>query len=123
MATLHRWACDGRARTRGGPTCSPTITMRGRAVLGNLRPDSEAAQCLKLRFARRKFGGSRSCRTARRGLVGPAFRSAPQLLTRQPCALNQRLEFRPHDLRVHAREIRHLREAAVRARDQVLAPD
>ena len=47
----------------------------------------------------------------------------PQLLAGEAGAVDQRLELRPHDLRMHAREICHLRKAAVRARDHVLAPD
>src|SRR3954467_3134728 len=47
----------------------------------------------------------------------------PELLAGKAGAVDQRFELRPHDLRMHAGEIGHLREAAVRACDHVLAPD
>src|SRR5919201_6374024 len=115
MATLHRWACDGRARM--GASCRPTITMRGRAVCRKIRPDFDVAQWLKT-SAR---ASPQSCRSAGRALAAPGFRAAtPQLLGRESCAIDQRLELRPHDLRMHACEIRHLRETAVRARNHIL---
>src|SRR4051812_15442842 len=56
---------------------------------------------------------------SRRPLRGPR----PELLAGKAGACDQRFELRPHDLRMHAGEIGHLREAAVRACDHVLAPD
>src|SRR5437773_7632663 len=101
MVSLHRWATMGALAHVMGLTCSPTITMRGHAVSGKLSPDSDAAQCLKVRLERGKSGGTPSCRRARCGVIRPASCPAPQLLARQPCALNQRLDFCPHDLRMH----------------------
>src|SRR5713101_4474784 len=49
--------------------------------------------------------------------------SIPQLLAREPRALDQRLELRPHDGRMHAAIERALRKAAVGADHHVLAPE
>src|SRR5256886_17620707 len=94
--------------------------MRGRAVGGKIRPVSVPPQWLKAPAR----ASPPSCRSARRALAAPAFHAAtPQLLACESCAIDQRLELRPHDLRMHACEIRHLCKAAVRARNHVLAPN
>src|SRR6266511_4616147 len=45
----------------------------------------------------------------------PPSGSPPQLLAGEAGTLDQRLELRPHDLRMHARKIGDLREAAIGA--------
>src|SRR4051812_23861513 len=47
----------------------------------------------------------------------------PKVRAGKAGAFDQRFELRPHDLRMHAGKVGHLREAAVRACDHVLAPD
>ena len=46
----------------------------------------------------------------------------PQLLARQPRAFGQRFQLRPHNRGMHPPVERALREAAIGARDHVLAP-
>ena len=50
-------------------------------------------------------------------------RLRPQFLAGEPRAFGQRLELRPHDLRMDAAVERALRKAAIGAGDHVLAAD
>src|SRR5262245_7373258 len=94
-------ADDRNARPRGMEARLSPISLRL-----NAKPRSDD-----------RIGGF-SCRRSRCVLAGPTLRAAtPQLLARKPRAIDQCAELRPHDLRMHAREIRHLRESAVRAGD------
>src|SRR5580704_7701810 len=54
---------------------------------------------------------------------GPKSPSRPQLSARKPRALDQRVELRPHDARMHAAVKWSLRETAIGAGQQVLTPD
>src|ERR1700716_2887726 len=91
---------------------------------GTLSPDAALGRSRRRSFRRRPlrdraFGwGTRGALRRR-----PLGIFAPELLAGESRAVDQSLQLRPHDLRMHARKVGDLREAAIGARDHVLAAD